>query len=41
VFIMISNVPYIQKLNKNQKVVKEGSAKRVAYFRIGVVPYFG
>jgi hypothetical protein len=40
--IMISNVPYIKKLNKNKKkTVNEGSATIVAYFRMRVVPYFG
>jgi hypothetical protein len=40
--LMISNPAYgIQKLNKRQNVVKEGSAKMVAQFRIGVVGYFG
>jgi hypothetical protein len=38
---MISNAAYIKKLNKSQKVVKEGSAKIVVQFWIGVVPYFG
>jgi hypothetical protein len=38
---MISNAAYIQKLNKSQEVANEGSAKMVAQFRIGVVPYFG
>jgi hypothetical protein len=37
----MSNVAYIPKLNKSQNVVKEGSAKMVAEFQIGVVPYFG
>jgi hypothetical protein len=36
-----SNVPHIKKLNKNQKVVHEDSAKMVAYFRTEVFPYFG
>jgi hypothetical protein len=38
---MISNTAYIQKVNKSQEVVKEGSAKMAAQFRIGMVPYFG
>jgi hypothetical protein len=32
ILIMISNVAYIQKRNKNKTVVKEGSAKMVANF---------
>jgi hypothetical protein len=38
---MIQNAAYIQKLNKSQTVVKEESAKMVAQFRIGVLPYLG
>jgi hypothetical protein len=38
---MISNAAYIQKLNKTPKIVKEGSAKMVAQFKIGVVTFFG
>jgi hypothetical protein len=38
---MISNATYAQKRNKSQKVVKEGSAKMIAQFRIKMVPYFG
>jgi hypothetical protein len=38
---MLSNADYTTKLNKSQKIVKEKSAKMVAQFRIGVVPYFG
>jgi hypothetical protein len=38
---MISNAAYIQKLNKSQKDVKEGSTKMVAQFLIGVVRHFG
>jgi hypothetical protein len=38
---MISNAAQIKKLNKSQRVVKEGSEKRTDKFRIGVVPYFG
>jgi hypothetical protein len=38
---MISKALHIQKLNKQQKIVMEESAKVVAQFRIGVVPYFG
>jgi hypothetical protein len=30
-----------KKLNKSQKLIKEGSAKVLAQFRIGMVPYFG
>jgi hypothetical protein len=37
---MISNATYTLKRNKSQNVVKEGSAKMVAQFLIGVVPYF-
>jgi hypothetical protein len=37
---VISNAE-IFKNNKSQDVVKEGSAKMVARFRTGVVPYFG
>jgi hypothetical protein len=39
--ITISNAPYFHKLNKGPKVVKEGYAKMVAKFRIGVTPSFG
>jgi hypothetical protein len=38
---MIPNAVYLQTLNKNLKVLKDGSAKIVAQFRIGVAPYFG
>jgi hypothetical protein len=41
VLIMISNAAYITRVNESQKVVKEGSAKMVAEFRIEMVPYFG
>jgi hypothetical protein len=39
--IIVSNTAYIKKLNRSQKVVKEGSTKMVAHFRRGMVPYFG
>jgi hypothetical protein len=40
ILTMISNASYFQKLNKSQEVVKEGSAKVVVQFRIGVIPHF-
>jgi hypothetical protein len=38
---MISNAAFIQKLNKSQKSVKEGSVEMVAQFQIGMITYFG
>jgi hypothetical protein len=38
---MISNAEYITKLNKSQKIVKEGSEYMIDHFLIGVVLYFG
>jgi hypothetical protein len=37
----MSDAAYMQKINRSPKVVKEGSAKMGAQFRIRVVPYFG
>jgi hypothetical protein len=39
--IVTLNAAYITRINESQKVVKEGSAKMVAEFRIGMVRYFG